>query len=110
MNVSFDYNDEEKENDYSSDISVPTNVARGRTDSTNKLQQLGSFIKDRSKEHLINAIMRQAYREDFMKSLGFPNLKNWILKNLPIWFGSGGILSEYVFFSIFFVIPYQFVF
>ena len=93
---SFDYNDEEKENDDSSDISVPSNVARGRTHSTNKLQQLGSFIKDKSKEHLINAIMRQADREDLMKTLGFPNRKNWVQKNIPIWFGSGGILAEYV--------------
>jgi hypothetical protein len=97
MNVSFDYNDEEKENDYSSNISIPSNVTRGRTNSTaTKLQQLGSFIKDGSKEQIINAIMRQADREDLMKSLGFPNQKNWIQKNLPVWFGSGGILAKYV--------------
>ena len=57
MNVSFDYNDEEKENDYSSNISIPSNVAHSHVPSSNKLAVLGSFIKDRSKEHLINAIM-----------------------------------------------------
>ena len=46
MNVSFDYNDADKENDYSSDISIPPNVARGRTSATLKLAVLGSFIKD----------------------------------------------------------------
>ena len=94
MNVSFDYNDADKENEYSSDISIPPNVTRGRTSATLKLAVLGSFIKDASKEHLINAIMRQADRENLLKTIGFPNRKNWIEKNLPIWFGSGGILAE----------------
>ncbi len=94
MNVSFDYNDADKENDYSSDISIPPNVVWSHSSSTNKLAVLGSFIKDKSKGYLINAIMQQADREDFVKTLGFPNRKNWIAKNLPIWFGSGGILAE----------------
>jgi hypothetical protein len=55
---------------------------------------LGSFIRDKTKEHLINAILRQAAREDFMKTLGFPNGNNWLAKKLPMWFGTGGILAE----------------
>jgi hypothetical protein len=46
MNVSFDYNNADKENVYSYDISIPPNVARGRTSATLKLAVLGSFIKD----------------------------------------------------------------
>jgi hypothetical protein len=60
MNVSFDENDADKENDYSSDISIPPNVTHHHTSATSKLAVLGSFIKDRSKEHLINAIKQQA--------------------------------------------------
>jgi hypothetical protein len=29
-----------------------------------------------------------------MKTLGFPNQKNWLKRNIPIWFASGGILAE----------------
>ncbi len=87
---------------------APSNVGQGRTHSTNKLQQLGSFIKDKSKEHLINAIMRQADCEDLMNTLGFPNRENWVQKNVPIWLGSGGILAKYVYFIFLFFrfIPY----
>ncbi len=92
MNVSFDSNDADKENDYSSDNSI--NIVSERRTATNKREVLGSFIKDKNKEHLINAILRQADREDLMKTLGFPNRKNWIKRNIPIWFASGGILAE----------------
>jgi hypothetical protein len=53
---------------------------------------LGSFIRDKTKKHLINAILRHADQEDFNKTFGFPNRKK--AKNLPVWFGSGGIVAE----------------
>ena len=92
MNVSFDSNDADKENYYSSDNSI--NIVSERRTATNKREVLGSFIKDKNKEHLINAILRQADHEDLMKTLGFPNRRNWIKRNIPIWFASGGILAE----------------
>ncbi len=94
MNVSFDSNDADKENAYSSDCSTTICISRERANSTGKQEVLGSFIRDKTKEHLINAILRQAAREDFMKTLGFPNRKNWLAKNLPVWFGTGGVLAE----------------
>ena len=59
-----------------------------------KKATLGSFIKDKNKEHLLNAIMRQADREGLSTTLAFPNRKKWLLKNISIWFGAGGILAE----------------
>ncbi len=94
MNVSFDSNNADKDNDYSSDYSTTICISRERSNSTGKREVLGSFIRNKTKEHLINAILWQADREDFMKTLGFLNWKNWLAKNLPIWFGSGGILAE----------------
>jgi hypothetical protein len=57
MNSSFDSNNIGKENGYYSDSSIPANIAHGCTNSTNKREELGSFIKDKSKEHLINAML-----------------------------------------------------
>jgi hypothetical protein len=90
--LSFDSNDADKENDYTSDNSI--NVTHEQTITTKKREVLGSFIKDKSKEHLINAILHQADPEDLMKTLGYPNRKNWLKRNIPIWFSSGGILVE----------------
>jgi hypothetical protein len=55
---------------------------------------LGSLVKDKSKEHLLNGIMRQASREGLMATLGFPKRTEWIKKNIPVWFSSGGILAQ----------------
>jgi homospermidine synthase len=92
MNVLFDSNDADKENDYSSNNSI--NIICERCTTINKREVLGSFIKDKNKEHLINAIFHQADHEDLMKTLGFPNQKNWLKRNIPIWFASGGFLAE----------------
>ena len=59
-----------------------------------KKPTLGSLVKDKSKEHLLNAIMRQADREGLPSTLAFPNKKKWIIKNLSTWFGEGGVLAE----------------
>jgi hypothetical protein len=59
-----------------------------------KKATLGSFIKDKNKEHLLNAIMRQADREGLSTTLTFPNRKKWLLKNISIWFCAGGVLAE----------------
>jgi hypothetical protein len=77
MNVSFDSNNADKENDYSSDYSTTICISHERANSTGKSEVLGSFIRYKTKENLINAILQQADREDFMKTLGFPNRKNW---------------------------------
>jgi hypothetical protein len=39
---------------------------------------LGSLVKDKSKEHLLDGILRQAYREGLMTTLGFPKRTEWI--------------------------------
>jgi hypothetical protein len=52
MNVSFDSNDADKENDYSSDCSTTICISRERANSTGKREVLGSFIRDKTKEHL----------------------------------------------------------
>jgi hypothetical protein len=59
-----------------------------------KKATLGSFIKDKNKEHLLNTIRRQADREGLSTTLTFPNRKKWLLKNISIWFGAGGVLAE----------------
>jgi hypothetical protein len=56
-----------------------------------KKPTLGSLVKDKSKEHLLNAIMHQTDREGLSNTLAFPNRKKWIIKNLSTWFGKGGI-------------------
>jgi hypothetical protein len=86
MNVSFD---EEKENNSCCDFDLYKQPPFSRKKAT-----LGSFVKDSSKEHLLNAIMRQADREGLGNTLAFPNRKKWILKNISVWFGNGGILAE----------------
>jgi hypothetical protein len=52
------------------------------------------LVKDKSKEHLLNAIMRQADREGLPSTLAFSNKKKWIIKNLSTWFGEGGVLAK----------------
>ena len=69
MNVSFD---EEKENNSCCDSDLYKQPPFFRKKAT-----LGSFVKDRSKEHLLNAIMRQADREGYWAThLLFPIGKN----------------------------------
>jgi hypothetical protein len=55
---------------------------------------LGSLVKDKSKEHLLDGILRQAYREGLLMTLGFPKQTEWIKKNIPVWFSSGGLLAQ----------------
>jgi hypothetical protein len=57
MNVSFDSNNADKDNDYSSDYSTTICISRERSNSTGKREVLGSFIRNKTKEHLINAIL-----------------------------------------------------
>jgi hypothetical protein len=47
----------------------------------------------------MNAILREASHEGFMKTLVFPNQSNWLVSPVPIWFGSCGILRKYCLFS-----------
>ena len=87
MNVSFDGSmldeDEESEN-------LPP--ASGLNSNNNVVGEqrgvLGSLVKDKSKEHLIDGILRQAYREGLLKMLGFPHRTVWIKTNIPVWFSS----------------------
>ncbi len=58
-------------------------------------QVLGN-LTHKNNEHIINAIMRQADRKGLIESLGYPNRTVWIKDNIPIWFGTGGILARLV--------------
>jgi len=87
MGISYDdATDDEKENRSICGSLLCSKVKKKPT--------LGSLVKDKSKEHLLNANMRQADREGLSSTLAFPNRKKWIVKNLSTWFGEGGILAE----------------
>jgi hypothetical protein len=94
MNVSFD-------------VSLLENLtpASGLNSNNNVTSEqhgaLSSLVKDKSKEHLVNAILRQAYHEGLLKTLGFPNWTLRIKTNIPVWFSSGGILAKKVLFACF---------
>jgi hypothetical protein len=63
-------------------------------------QKLIGELHDKKNEIYMNAILREASREGFMKSLAFPNRSKWLVVKVPIWFGSGGILGRYFYSSI----------
>jgi hypothetical protein len=84
-----DDTDDDKENH-----SICSSLLCSQAPISKKKPTLHSLVKDKSKEHLLNAIMRQADREGLSNTLTFPNRKKWIIKNLSTWFGEGGILAE----------------
>ncbi len=65
-------------------------------------QKLIGELHEKKNEVYMNAILREASREGFIKTLAFPNRSKWLVAKVPIWFGSGGILGRYFLFSIFF--------
>ena len=93
MNVSFDDSmldeDEESENLPPASGLNSNNAVAGEHRGV-----LGSLVKDKSKEHLLDGILRQAYREGLLTTLGFPKRTEWIKKNIPVWFSSGGLLAQ----------------
>jgi hypothetical protein len=93
MNVSFDGSmldeDEESENLPPASGLNSNNAVAGEHHGV-----LGSLVKDKSKEHLLDGILRQAYREGLLTTLGFPKRTEWIKKNIPVWFSSGGLLAQ----------------
>ncbi len=93
MNVSFDgsllNDDEESEN-----LPPASGLNSNNNVTSEQRAVLGSLVKDKSKEHLLNGILRQAYHEGLMITLGFPKRTEWIRKNITVWFGSGGILAQ----------------
>jgi hypothetical protein len=90
MGISYDdATDDEKQN-----RSICGSLLCSQAPFSKKKPTLGSLVKDKSKEHLLNAIMRQADREGLSSTLAFPNRKKWIIKNLSTWFGEGGVLAE----------------
>ncbi len=44
-------------------------------------------------EHFLNAIMRQADCSGLIKTQGYPNHTVCVKDNIPIWFGTGGLLA-----------------
>jgi hypothetical protein len=50
-------------------------------------------LTHKNNEHFLNAIMRQADRGGLIETLGYPNRTVWIKENIPIWFGTGGLLA-----------------
>jgi hypothetical protein len=90
MGISYDdATDDEKVNH-----SICSSLLCSQASFAKKKPTLGSLVKDKSKEHLLNAIMRQADREGLSSTLAFPKRKKWIIKNSSTWFGEGGILAE----------------
>ncbi len=67
-------------------------------------QKLIGELHDKKNEIYMNAILHEASREGFMKSLAFPNRSKWLVAKVPIWFGSGGILGRYSYSSILFLL------
>jgi hypothetical protein len=107
MNVSFDVSlldDEESEN-----LTPASGLNSNNNVTSEQHGVLSSLVKDKSKEHLVNAILRQAYHEGLLKTLGFPNWTVWIKTNIPVWCSSGGILAKKVLFACF-VCLYLFIY
>jgi len=90
MNVSFDGSllDDDENLPPASGLNSNSNVA------IEQRAVLGSLVKDKGKEHLLDGILRQAYRECLMTTLGFLKRTEWIKKNIPVWFSSGGLLAQ----------------
>ena len=87
-NISFDSdNNEDREN-----IDPSSQVHRSRRLMSGALLILGN-LTHKNNHHILNAIMRQADRQNLLDTLGYPNRTVWIRDNLPIWFGTGGILA-----------------
>ena len=64
------------------------------THATKGGQKLIGELFDVKNEVYMNAILREASREGFSKSLCFPNRSKWLQAKVPIWFRSGGILGR----------------
>jgi hypothetical protein len=87
-NISFESDsNEDREN-----IDPSSQVARSRRMMSGDLQILGN-LTHKNNQHIMNAIMRQAGHPNLLDNLGYPNHTIWIRDNLPIWFGTGGILA-----------------
>jgi hypothetical protein len=87
-NISFDSDsNEEREN-----IDPSSHAFQSRRLMSGSLQILGNLM-NKNNEHLLNAIMRQANHQNLMDTLGYPNCTVWIKDNIPLWFGTGGILA-----------------
>jgi hypothetical protein len=87
-NISFESDsNEDREN-----IDPSSQVAQSRRLMSGDLQILGN-LTHKNNYHILNAIMRQAGRQNLLDTLGYPNRTVWIKDNLPVWFGTGGILA-----------------
>ncbi len=87
-NISFDSDtNEDREN-----IDPSSQASHSRRLMGGSLQILGN-LTNTNNVHLLNAIMQQANRQNLMDTLGYPNRTVWIKDNIPLWFGTGGILA-----------------
>ena len=88
MNTSFDSDiSKDREN-----IDPFSSSSQSRRLMSGSLQILGN-LTHKSNEHILNAIMRQADRQGLQDTIGYPNRTIWIRNNIPLWFGTGGILA-----------------
>jgi hypothetical protein len=87
-NISFESDsNEDREN-----IDPSSQVAQSRRLMSGSLQILGNLTQ-KNNEHILNAIRRQAARQNLLDTLGYPNHIVWIRDNIPVWFSMGGILA-----------------
>jgi hypothetical protein len=85
-NISFEA-DEARDNPDTSSVTF-----QSRRLTVGSLQVLGN-LTHKNNELFLNAIMRQADRGGLIETLGYPNRTVWIKENIPIWFGTGGLLA-----------------
>ncbi len=85
----------------------PTQVANISGNSTVHAmkggQKLIGELYDTKNEVYMNAMLREAAREGFLRLLCFPNWLKWLQAKVLIWFGSGGILGRYNILLILFI-------
>jgi len=85
-NISFD-SDEARDTPDASSAAI-----QSRQLTVSSVQVLGN-LTHKNNEHILNTIMRQVDCNDLIESLGYPNRTVWIRDNIPIWFGTRGILA-----------------
>jgi hypothetical protein len=89
-NISFDSIDPD-DNRENNDPTLPSSQQFHLMSGS--FQVLGN-LTHKNNEYIINAIMRQAHRKGLLESLGYPNRTVWIRDNIPVLFGTGGLLAR----------------
>ena len=85
-NISFEA-DEARDNPNTSSVTFQSQRL-----TVGSLQVLGN-LTHKNNERFLNAIMRQADCSGLIKTQGYPNHTVCVKDNIPIWFGTGGLLA-----------------